>query len=192
MYRMLLSTVALLSFAVLSPAGSAQGQWDRGGNSYGGPGTYQDTCTDAHWDGSVLYARCQREDGSWHTTSIDSRNCGGQILNLNGNLRCGQATNGYYQQGPNPPAYGGYNNGPYNNGPYNNQGYNGAYPQGNWQGGLPPGDYQLTCQNIHVDGDNLRATCQKRDGGWRNTHMDFDHCNSPIVNDNGHLRCQRW
>lgn len=184
MYRLFLS-VALLSFAMLSPASWAQGQWNRGDNPYGGPGTYQDTCTDAQWDGSVLYARCQREDGSWHRTAIDSRNCGGQILNLNGNLRCGQATNGYYQEAP-PSGYGRYDNGRYN------QGYNGPYPQAGWQGGLPSGDYQLTCQNMRIDGDRLFASCQKRNGDWRNTSLDFDRCDSPIVNDNGRLKCQRY
>lgn len=185
MHRLILCAVALFSLAVLSPAGSAQGQWDRDRDrSQGGPGTYQDTCTDTHWEGSVLYARCQKQDGGWRNSSIDSRNCGGQILNLNGRLACGEATNGY-QQGPYgqaaPP-------------PYDNRGYGydrGPVAQGNWQGGLPPGDYQLTCQNMRVDGDHLSATCEKRNGGWRDTTLDFDRCSSPIVNDNGNLRCQR-
>lgn len=182
MYRLILSVVALLPFTLLSPASSAQGQWDR---DRGGYGTYQDTCTDAHWDGSVLSARCQKRDGGWRNTSIDSRNCGGQILNLDGRLSCGEATNGY--QGPN----GQYDQRPpYDDRGYygDNRGYYGRTNQG-WEGGLPPGDYKLTCQDMRVEGDHLYASCEKRNGDWRRTSLDFDRCSSPIVNDNGRLRC---
>ncbi|HLW53707.1 MAG TPA: CVNH domain-containing protein [Candidatus Angelobacter sp.] len=186
MYRIILCAVALLPFGLLSPAAAAQGQWDHdrdhyqgGQGNYGGPGSFQDSCTDAHWDGSVLYARCQKRDGGWRNTSIDSRNCGAQILNLDGRLSCGQADNGY----PNNDARA------YDRQYDNNRGYYGG--QAN-QGGLPPGDYQLTCQDMRINGDRLYASCQKRDGRWRNTSLDdFDRCNSPIVNDNGRLRCSR-
>src|ERR1700740_474987 len=94
MYRLILGVVALLPFGLLSPAASAQGQWDRD-RDRGGPGTYQDTCTDAHWGGSVLSARCQKRDGGWRNSSIDSRNCNGQILNIDGHLSCGAANYGY-------------------------------------------------------------------------------------------------
>ena len=181
MYRLILCMVALVPFGLLSPASSAQGQWDRDRDRGGyGTGTYQDTCTDAHWDGSVLSARCQKQDGGWRNTSIDSRNCGGQILNIDGRLACGQPDNGY--QGQNRPYEQGYQRPP-----YDDRGY-GRTNQG-WEGGLPPGDYKLTCQDMRVDGDRLSASCQKRNGDWRRTSLDFDHCSSPIVNDNGHLTC---
>jgi hypothetical protein len=177
MYRLILGVVALLPFGLLSPAASAQGQWDRD-RDRGGPGTYQDTCTDAHWDGSVLSARCQKRDGGWRNSSIDSRNCNGQILNIDGHLSCGAADYGYQDR-------------PYQDRPYydDDRGYGERTNQGYWEGGLPPGDYKLTCQDMHVDGDRLFASCQKRNGDWRRTSLDFDRCSSPIVNDNGHLTC---
>jgi hypothetical protein len=182
MYRLILSLAAMLPFALLGPIASAQGQWDRD-RSYGGTGTYQDTCTDARWNGSVLSARCQRQDGGWRNSSIDTRNCSGQVLNINGHLSCGEANNGY----------NGYQNRPYDNDdrPYYNgdRGYREGTNQGYWEGGLPPGDYKLTCQDMQVDGDRLSASCQKRNGEWRRTSLDFDRCSSPIVNDNGHLTC---
>jgi hypothetical protein len=59
-----------------------------------------------------------------------------------------------------------------------------------WQGsGLPYGDYQQTCRNIRNNGHRLDATCQKRNGDWRNTSIDYRDCRGAIVNDNGHLRC---
>jgi hypothetical protein len=64
----------------------------------------------------------------------------------------------------------------------------GAAPQ--WQGsGLPYGDYQQTCRNIRNDGHRLDATCQKRDGSWRNTSLNYRYCQGSIVNDDGRLRC---
>lgn len=68
----------------------------------------------------------------------------------------------------------------------------GGYPGGGWQGGLPRGDYQLTCRDSRVNGYQLNATCQKRDGSWRNTSLNnFNQCRSKIVNDDGHLKCER-
>jgi hypothetical protein len=64
----------------------------------------------------------------------------------------------------------------------------GAAPQ--WQGsGLPYGDYQQTCRNIRNDGHRVDATCQKRDGNWRNTSLNYRSCQGSIVNDDGRLRC---
>jgi hypothetical protein len=43
-----------------------------------------------------------------------------------------------------------------------------------------------------VSSDDLVATCQKREGGWRNTKLDdYQNCRSDITNDNGRLRCGR-
>jgi hypothetical protein len=59
-----------------------------------------------------------------------------------------------------------------------------------WQGsGLPYGSYQQTCRNIRNNGYRLDATCQKRNGDWRSTSLDYRYCRGAIVNDNGHLRC---
>lgn len=63
-------------------------------------------------------------------------------------------------------------------------------PTPQWQGrGLPYGSYQQTCRNIRDNGHRLDATCQKRNGDWRNTSLDYRNCRGAIINDNGHLRC---
>jgi hypothetical protein len=127
------------------------------------PGDYKQTCREMRSNGSRLDARCQKRDGGWRDSSIDYRSCRGPIINDDGRLRCGAGGGGY------------------------------GYSQGRgWQGGLPPGDYTRTCRDTRVNGDRLDASCQKRDGGWRNTTLkNFNNCSSGIVNDDGRLTCQR-
>jgi hypothetical protein len=124
-------------------------------------GDYQLTCRDITSNGYTVQARCQKRNGDWRTSSLNYRNCRSQIVNDDGHLRCTQG-GGYY----------------------------GGGREGR-EGGLPPGDYKLTCRNARANGYRLEATCQKRDGGWRDTSLNYDDCRSRIVNDNGHLRCQR-
>lgn len=57
------------------------------------------------------------------------------------------------------------------------------------QTGGPPGDYQQTCRNIRDNSGQLNASCQDRNGQWRNTSLDYRNCQGSIVNDNGQLRC---
>jgi hypothetical protein len=57
--------------------------------------------------------------------------------------------------------------------------------------GNPPGSYQLTCRDIQVQGDVLRALCRTRDGRWTwSAFADVDRC-SDIANIDGQLRCDR-
>jgi major membrane immunogen (membrane-anchored lipoprotein) len=51
-------------------------------------GSYQETCRNARTNGPQLLANCQKKDGSWQNTSIDTRSCKGNIVNEDGNLRC--------------------------------------------------------------------------------------------------------
>ncbi len=60
---------------------------------------------------------------------------------------------------------------------------------GQWEGGRPRGDYQQTCRDIRYNGSILTASCQKRDGGWRSSSLDYRGCRGPVINDNGNLRC---
>lgn len=54
----------------------------------------------------------------------------------------------------------------------------------------PSGSYQSTCRRINFDGDLLTASCQRHDGGWRDTYLDnADNCDANIVNNNGQLEC---
>jgi hypothetical protein len=133
-------------------------------------GSYQQTCRGIRSDGVRVSARCQRADGNWNDTSIAFRNCNGDIMNDNGNLRCG-VQRGFDNRG-------GY--------AYAGPGY------GHWDGGLPPGDYKRTCRNIYMQGDKLSGTCQRPDGGWNNTSLkSVNLCRSRIVNENGNLNCMR-
>jgi hypothetical protein len=123
------------------------------------PGKYQQTCRNIRSNGSQLIASCQKKDGHWQDTSIDTSSCSGGIVNDDGRLRC--ASGG---------SYG-----------------------GGWKGpvqALPPGDYQKTCQNIHINGDDLVASCQKKDGSWRDTTLKhMNECGGQIVNIDGNLHC---
>ncbi|MEJ1970377.1 MAG: CVNH domain-containing protein [Rhizomicrobium sp.] len=54
----------------------------------------------------------------------------------------------------------------------------------------PSGSYQATCRRIQFDGEMLTASCQRRDGSWRNTYLDnADDCDANITNTNGQLEC---
>lgn len=132
-----------------------------GGNPYG---SYRDSCRDIRDNGSRVSASCQRTDGSWNNTALDYRGCRGQIINDNGNLRCGSS--GSWQGG------------------------------GDWQNGLPRGDFRQTCRDVGMRGDDLVARCQRRDGGWQRTKLDdAARCRGSIINDDGNLRCgadQGW
>jgi CVNH domain len=151
------------------------------GQAQGAPyGSYQQTCREIRSDDDRLSARCQRADGGWNDTSLDFRNCRGEVINDNGNLRCGGDgdNRGYENRG--------YRDRDADNRADDHRGY------GRWEGGLPPGDYKRTCRNMSVSDDRLYATCERVDGGWKNTTLrHFDRCQSKIVNDNGNLRCQR-
>jgi hypothetical protein len=153
MRRMMLFAAAAIMAVLCAQGTSSQAQ---AGLPYG---SYRQTCQNIRLDGNMLKARCQKIDGGWRNTSLDYRGCGGQVINDNGNLRCGQ--------GGRPPYTGGY-------------------------GGLPPGNYQRTCENMRMEGNKLMGYCRKVDGGWRNTSLNnVNQCKTQIVNDDGNLRCQK-
>lgn len=153
----IVGTVTLF-LALCATASFAQGDYDRRIPR----GDYVQTCRNIHIEGDRLTAECQERDGDWRRTSLDDfQRCRGEIVNINGNLTCGQGGNGY-----------------------------GRDRRGDWQNGVPPGDYVQTCRNISVNGDRLNAECQKRNGGWRSTTLDdFDRCTGQISNNNGRLIC---
>lgn len=123
------------------------------------PGDYQQTCRNMRTNGSRLIGSCQKKEGHWQDTSIDTTTCSGNIVNDDGQLRC--ASGGTYG--------------------------------GGWQGptqALPPGDYQKTCQNVHINGSDLVASCQKKDGTWKDTTLkNANSCGGQIVNIDGNLHC---
>ena len=67
---------------------------------------------------------------------------------------------------------------------------NGSAPVSGYQAGVPNGSYTQTCQDVHVDGDDLKARCQTADGNWHNTKLDdYQKCRGDVANENGKLRC---
>lgn len=155
------------------PGVYARGPYGRPGvysNVNGPAGSYVQTCTNVRVGGDDLHARCQSQDGSWHDAKLDDfNNCRGDIVNDNGHLRCAAGT-----------PVGAYGPGPYN-APGRYVGVNG-----------PNGSYTQSCMNIHVDGDDLKARCQTRDGDTHDAKLDdYRKCQSDIINDNGQLRCQK-
>jgi CVNH domain len=60
-----------------------------GGTSSLPKGSYKQTCKDAYVDGNWLYAKCQKTNGSWYSTSIKYSSCNKDISNSNGTLTCG-------------------------------------------------------------------------------------------------------
>lgn len=94
-----------------NPGGGPHGghHHHHGGNGGSLPsGSYQQSCTNARVQGGTLTAACSAPNGGRVTSSINV-NCGGDIGNVNGSLRCngggnpgggygGQAPAGSYQQ----------------------------------------------------------------------------------------------
>ena len=204
--------VAALALILGGTAKPAAAQWGQ----QVPPGSYQQTCRNVGVRGDTLYADCQDANRNWQRTQLNDYNrCPGEIQNLNGSLQC-TGNNGYPQGTYNGPNNGPYNNGPYNDGNggyygrdrhrdhdrdgdddddrrvndgYGNGGY--GYPNGGYYGnGIPYGSYSQTCQNVQIAGNQLRASCQKRNGHWHNTSLsNFQQCRD-IENDNGKLKCR--
>ncbi|HEY7401948.1 MAG TPA: CVNH domain-containing protein [Candidatus Angelobacter sp.] len=135
-------------------------------------GSYQQTCKDIGVRGSTLHARCKDTNNEWRDTELrDYNRCRGEIQNLNGNLQCTE--NGNYGHDRDHDGDRDHDR--------DHDRYN----------GLPRGSYAQTCQNVAIAGNTLRARCQKKNGGWRDTSLkDFNRCNGDIQNDNGKLRCR--
>ena len=76
---------------------NGNGGWG-GGGGWGGNnwengrlpgGSWGASCRDARMSGSVLYARCENDDGRWFSTQLDMRQCrSNRARNNYGNLGC--------------------------------------------------------------------------------------------------------
>jgi hypothetical protein len=57
-------------------------------------------------------------------------------------------------------------------------------------GVMPRGDYDRTCRDLRMRFGTLYGRCETRDGQWVDAALDgFMRCTSPVVNDDGRLRC---
>lgn len=129
-------------------------------------GTYLQTCRDVRMGSNTLWARCETRSGQGVDTSLNNvSQCGSDIVNIDGQLRCGGDDRGSDRD---------------------------RDGDRDWRGGGPRGSYSQTCRDVRVQGDRLRARCETSDGRWIDTTLDdLDRCVGDIVNDEGHLECRR-
>lgn len=142
-------------------------------------GSYQQTCRDIGVRGSTLSAECRDEGGNWRRTELqDFQRCGGDIQNLNGNLSCTGGGN-----------RGGYDHGNHDQDRDRDRDHD--HDRDHGRNGWPRGSYAQTCQNVNVSGNTLQASCQKKNGQWRNTSLhNYNRCQGDIINNNGKLQCR--
>ena len=82
----IVGTVILLLALCATACVAQDGYWDQKLPR----GTYTQTCRNIHMDGDRLVAECQERDGGWHRSSLeDAFRCRGEVVNIDGNLRCG-------------------------------------------------------------------------------------------------------
>jgi len=149
-------------------------------------GSYQQTCRNIGVRGNTLYADCQDTGGNWRSTQLrDYNRCRGEIQNLNGNLQCTGGNSG-------PGNYGSGND--RDHGRYERDRNHDNDRDWDWdrdhRNRIPRGSYVQTCQDIRVNGNQLQARCQKKNGKLRDTSLsNFWGCHD-VENDNGKLRCR--
>ncbi len=156
-------------------------------------GSYQQTCRDIGVRGSTLHATCDDGHGGRQSTELrDFQSCSGQIQNINGNLQCNGNSGAYQGRDGNRGQYDRDQNGNHDqNGDHGQYGNRGQYgDRGDYNG--PSGSYSQSCQNISTSGNTLQASCQKKNGRWRQTSLrNYNRCNGDIINNNGKLQCAR-
>jgi hypothetical protein len=153
-------------------------------------GDWQRYCTNATMEGHDLKAYCRNSNGQRQYVEANVQECGGAVSyapNV-GRLYCGVGRAGYngpyldspsYSRGPGyqpgygqNPAYG--QNPPYGQGPgygqYPNYGQNQGYGQ------APAGQWQQYCNNVHMDGNELKANCRRSDGSFQHTEANIEGC----------------
>lgn len=68
--------------------GWGNNNWARYNNGRVPNGSFRDSCRQERVDGYVLRAKCRENDGDYRQAALDLRQCGGDIFNQNGKLRC--------------------------------------------------------------------------------------------------------
>ena len=153
-------------------------------------GSYQQSCRDIGVRGSTLYAECQDGSGGWHRTELrDFRRCGGDVQNASGNLQCAAGSNRGYGRDRDNDQDRDRRADRDHDGDRDRDGDRDHDRRYGYNGG-PRGSYQQSCQNISVNGAVLQASCQKKNGKWKNSSLRyFERCQD-IVNNNGKLECR--
>jgi hypothetical protein len=151
-------------------------------------GSYAQTCRDIRTNGNTLEATCDTGNGDWTRSALqDINQCKPEtIQNIYGRLECTKAD---YNQGYGQGNGQGYGQGGRRD---NGQGYGQGDRRDYGAPEVPDGAYMQSCRNIRISGSTLLATCQLRNGRWRQASLRyFNQCTSEIENSNGRLACSR-
>jgi hypothetical protein len=194
--RILLWTTGSLIAAAALPALPAQAAPS---------GSYRQSCNSVRDDGRQITAECRDVRGRYNPTSLDYRNCQGDIGNNNGQLVCngGRPGSGWGGgdrpgNGGDRPGYGGDRPGNGNGwdrpGNGNGNGGGGGRPGNNWGGNnggrLPGGSWLQSCRNADMRGTVLTAECRSINKKWRETRIDTRSCRGDAIgNMDGRLFC---
>lgn len=138
------------------------------------PGSYQQSCINAHVRNNLLIATCTNNSGQRVRSTINVNACrSADIGNINGQLSCVRNGNMY---GRGHGRYG--------------RGHSGLY-RTQYSAGLPPGSYTQSCVNAQMSGSTLSATCRAYNGQPVTSYLDISQCRptDDIGNVNGQLRC---
>ncbi len=172
-------------------------------------GTYKNSCKNIKLDGNKLKAKCRKENGVWNNTKINYKQCASDIYNENGELRCKkrggpvprgsykQSCQDYYVEGNQLKARCLTKKGILKNTSLNFRkcigdisNINGELTcESKYAPNLPEGSYIYSCRDLRIDGDKLKAECQKNNGSWTRTSMNYKNCKGDIANINGRLAC---
>lgn len=172
-------------------------------------GSYKNSCKNIRVDGKKLKAKCEKRNGNWNSTSINYKQCKGDISNNNGELSCNgggsKIPRGSYRDSCKNSYVEGnrlYSNCKKKNGSWNKSSIN--YKNcnkdikndngrltcgGGNNSNFPKGSYKKSCKNLYKEGGTLEADCKKDNGKWKHSSIKFKKCNNGIWNDNGKLRC---
>ena len=157
-------------------------------------GGYTQTCQDIRTHGTTLEARCQTRDNQWNQTSLrDFNQCTGEIENDNGNLTCSKRGNsGQDRHGDQPGDRRDNGQGDRHDNQPGDRRDNDHGDRHDDHNGPPSGGYRQTCRDLQTFGSTLQASCQKKNGKWRQTSLrHFNRCLGEIENNNGKLVCSK-
>lgn len=175
-------------------------------------GSYKDTCRMIQVIGGTLIAQCQKKDGTWRNSTLRYETCEGDIRNENGELKCKQKAkpvkplpkgsykstckdirvDGDYLRAKCEKRNGGWNNTKIkykkcSGDIWNDNGELRCKKSGS--ASVPRGSYKKSCKNYYTEGNRLYAKCEKKNGGWKSSSINYKNCNKDIWNDNGNLTC---
>ncbi|MEQ9618589.1 MAG: CVNH domain-containing protein [Deltaproteobacteria bacterium] len=175
-------------------------------------GSYQETCRGIQVVGSNLIAQCKNIAGDWKNSTLVYATCEGDIRNDNGQLKCKQKikpakalpAGSYKRTCQNMRIDGDYlrakcekKNGVWNNTKIKYKKCSGDIWNDNGEltckdsgsKNTPSGSYKKSCRDYYVDGNRLYAKCEKKNGRWNDSSINYKNCNKDIWNDNGVLTC---